>query len=117
MKVYGVLFLTTLLAGGLNAAQLYPLDDFSKHHLCIKNPYDSYMTGDSLTAWPNCHTNYAVVHIPTHLSEVNGSQSTIKLDPTLDVELALWGFGLGSFFWAIGQFGQVVLSIIRKIRL
>ncbi len=113
-----VLLLATLSAGGLNAAQLYETnDELGKHHLCIKNPWDSYVTGDQNTAWSSCHTNYAIIHIPTYLAEISNTQATIKLDPTLDVELALWGFGLGSFFWGIGQFGQLILSVIRKIRL
>ncbi len=117
MKFLLVLLLTTLSAGNA-VAQLYVTnDDLAKHHLCLKNPYDSYMTGDQNTAFPNCYTNYAVIHIPTYNAEISGSQATIKLDPTLDVELALWGFGLGAFFWGIGQFGQLILSVIRKIRL
>ncbi len=118
MKSLLMVLILWALSAGIASAQLYVTnDDLAKHHLCLKNPYDSYMTGDQVTAWPNCHTNYAVIHIPTYQAEIAKLGTTIQLDQNgLNAELVAWGFGFSMFFWSIGQIAQVVLSIMRKIR-
>ncbi len=53
-------------------------DIYGKHHLCVKNPQDSYMTGDANSAYPSCAKEYAVIHVPTELLEISTSQSKIQ---------------------------------------
>lgn len=53
-------------------------DIYGKHHLCVKNPQDSYMTGDANSAYPSCGKEYAVIHVPTELLEISTSQSKIQ---------------------------------------
>jgi len=53
-------------------------DIYGKHRLCLKNPQDSYMTGDANSAYPSCGKEYAVIHVPTELSEKQEAQQKIK---------------------------------------
>ncbi len=53
-------------------------DMYGKHHLCIKNPQDSYMTGDAVSAYPSCSKEYAVIHVPTELSDISVFQLKIQ---------------------------------------
>ncbi len=51
-------------------------DVYGKHHMCIKNPQDSYMTGDATKAFPNCL--YAVIDVSQELLDQSNAQQMIS---------------------------------------
>lgn len=71
MRFFGFVLLIFPLF--VNAADIY-----GKHHLCLANPQASYMTGDTVSAYPSCGKEYAVIHVPTELLELSTSQSKIQ---------------------------------------
>lgn len=60
-----------LLFSNVSWAVTYPTDTLGKHHLCIASPQSSYVTGDTLSAFPNCNSGYAFIHLPTYQSEIS----------------------------------------------
>lgn len=123
------LLILLLLQTPVVFSDVYPTDTFGMHKLCISNPWNgTNYKGDATSTWP-CHYDYAIVHVPTLLNEINGqilnSKVVVKLEidpPDIDkfAEYFIAGFeitliGLAGIL-LFGYFFRHALDLFRSAR-
>jgi hypothetical protein len=148
MKHLMKLYLACSLVIGISdlsiAADIYPDDSFSLHKFCIDNPWNGTNYKGATSSFP-CKYNYAIIHVPTHLSEIAQYQTDITSLQTqvatlqaqllqqttnsqvvslellgINSQTSLIAFGFGFVavitFWSIGFIASIIRSAGNLIR-
>ncbi|MEY3218748.1 MAG: hypothetical protein RIT27_105 [Pseudomonadota bacterium] len=127
IKLWVSIFL--LLQTSFSFADVYPTDTFGIHKLCLSNPWNgTNFKGDATSSFP-CHYDYAIVHVPTLLSEQGNQILTSKVNVKLEIDpidydiffasfVDGFEFAMWSLFavWIIGFFFRFVLDAFRNSR-
>ncbi len=121
-----VLLIFLLLQTSVVLATVYPTDTFGIHKLCINDPWNAMNAnpayhGSATSTFP-CHYDYAIVHVPTLLNEINGqilnSKVVVKLeiDP-IDFNVFYTNFIDGFEFAFFILISLWILSVVGKYTL
>ncbi len=109
------IFLALTICSHFSFADIYPADTFGMHKLCISNPWaGTNFKGDATSTYP-CHYDYAIVHVPTLLQEINIPLNTNLTITNPNLLLQIPPINISSFTFLMGYFYATTLVFLLTV--
>jgi|WetSurMetagenome_2_1015567.scaffolds.fasta_scaffold01729_5 hypothetical protein len=117
MKIFLILILMGISQVSF-AWTTYQTDQLHIHKLCIKDPWNVYNATPAyhtdVTSYP-CQYDYAIVHVPTLLQEINIPPNTSLTITNPNLVLQIPPFNVTSFTFLMGYFYATTLVFLISV--